>query len=78
MGTALRATFVIAALIAACLIIGCGKKPEQPAALPAGSTATGAATAPGIPKQGSANAGMEAPVAAPSGAQTGNYAGGRK
>jgi hypothetical protein len=73
----LRAITATAALFAIG-VAGC-KGPDPAAeAPPPGTPATGSAQAPGIPKQGGANAGMEAPVAAPSSVETGNYAGGRK
>jgi len=71
----LRATLAAVALTAACLITGCNKAEAPPTAAPGGPV-TGAQTMPGVPKSGSANAAMEAPVAAPTGVQAGNTTGG--
>lgn len=66
---------MIVAILAAFPLVGC-KKSEYDASLqdpnkPSTALQQG-------PKRGGANAAMEAPAAAPTGQQTGNFAGGQK
>jgi hypothetical protein len=79
MKSTLRSMLAAVALVSVCFA-GCSNKPDPsaPAPVAAGGQAIGGASQAGVPKQGGADASMEAPVAAPSGVQTGNTAGGRR
>lgn len=77
MGRTIRSLLVLVSLLAALALSGCSKESDTTAP-PVGGPEAPQTGRPGTPKQTNANAALEAPAAAPSGVQTGNYAGGRK